>query len=122
MRIERELMRGAGPVAVLKLLEGGPKYGYEMVTALAEQAQGVLDMGQSTLYPMLYNMESQGLIQASWREGQTGRQRKYYKLTASGKKRLVDSVEQWRALAKAFTGMGILSNSDAQHNVGGALT
>ena len=101
-------MRGAGPMAVLKLLEDGPKYGYEMVTSLAECAEGVLDMGQSTLYPMLYNLESQGFVRASWSEGQTGRQRKYYELTASGKKRLVASVKQWRALAQAFVGMGIL--------------
>ncbi len=45
MRIERELMRGAGPVAVLKLLEGGAKYGYELVETLARASAGVLDMG-----------------------------------------------------------------------------
>lgn len=108
MRIERELMRGAGPVTVLKLLEDGPKYGYELVTALAEHAEGVLDMGQSPLYPMLYNLEAQGYVKASWAEGDTGRQRKYYSLTAAGKRRLADGVEQWRALAKAFVGLGIL--------------
>ena len=122
MRIERELMRGAGPVAVLKLLEDGPKYGYEMVSELAEHAEGVLDMGQSTLYPMLYNMESQGFIQAEWSEGQTGRQRKYYKLTAAGKKRLADSVKQWRALAQAFTGLGILDGPKRRPNLGGATS
>ena len=120
MRIERELMRGAGPVAVLKLLEDGPKYGYEMVTALAEHAQGVLDMGQSTLYPMLYNMEAQGFIAAHWEASDTGRQRKYYKLTAAGKKRLSDSQEQWRALAQAFVGLGILPEPKGQTRLGGA--
>ena len=51
MKIERELMRGAGPVAVLKLLESGAKYGYELVDVLARQSDGVLAMGQSTLPP-----------------------------------------------------------------------
>ena len=120
MRIERELMRGAGPVAVLKLLESGPMYGYQMVAALAEHAQGVLDMGQSTLYPMLYNMESQGYIEAEWGAGETGRQRKYYKLTAAGQKRLADGVEQWRALAQAFVGMGILPGPKGSPKLGGA--
>jgi PadR family transcriptional regulator, regulatory protein PadR len=120
MRIERELMRGAGPVAVLKLLEGGPKYGYEMVTALSEHAEGVLAMGQSTLYPMLYNLESQGFIAADWGEGDSGRARKYYKLTAAGKKRLADSVEQWRGLAEAFVGLGILPDPAAGPKLGGA--
>ena len=120
MRIERELMRGAGPVAILKLLDDGPKYGYEMVATLSEHAQGVLDMGQSTLYPMLYNMESQGYIEATWGESDTGRQRKYYKLTATGKKRLADSVQQWRALAQAFVGLGILSGPKSRPSLGGA--
>ena len=55
MRIERELMRGAGPVAVMRLLSGGEKYGYELVELLSKNSDGVLAMGQSTLYPMLYN-------------------------------------------------------------------
>ena len=62
MKIERELMRGAGPVAVLRLLEPGEKYGYELVQALERQTGGVLAMGQSTLYPLLYNLEAKGLV------------------------------------------------------------
>lgn len=120
MRIERELMRGAGPVAVLKLLEDGPKYGYEMVSALSNTSDGVLDMGQSTLYPMLYNMESHGYIKATWSEADSGRQRKYYQLTASGKKRLADSEKQWRALAHAFAGLGILNSPTGHPGLGGA--
>ncbi len=64
MRVERELMRGAGPVAVLKLLERGAMYGYELVEALDRHSDGVLAMGQSTLYPMLYNLEAQGFVKA----------------------------------------------------------
>lgn len=121
MRIERELMRGAGPVAVLKLLESGPKYGYQLVASLAEQGEGVLEMGQSTLYPMLYNLESQGFIKASWEEGETGRQRKYYSLTPKGKQRLASSIEQWRALTKAFAGLGILEDGSRKRpSLGGA--
>lgn len=73
MRIDRDLMRGAGPVAVLKLLERRPMYGYELVEALATKTGGVLDMGQSTLYPMLYNLEAKGLIEATWQTGDSGR-------------------------------------------------
>jgi PadR family transcriptional regulator PadR len=108
VRIERELMRGAGPVAVLKLLESGSKYGYELVDALAHASDGVLDMGQSTLYPLLYNLEAQGLVQAEWRDGSSARRRKYYALTAKGKKRLAHDVEQWRAVERAMRGLGVL--------------
>lgn len=119
MRIERELMRGAGPVAVLKLLGGGPKYGYEMVAALAATPDGALNMGQSTLYPMLYNLEAQGYIKASWSEADSKRRRKYYELTAAGKTRLAETEKQWRALAQAFVGLGILGSPDVPPSLGG---
>ena len=65
-RIETELLRGAGPLAVLKLLERRQMYGYELVESLAQRTQGVLALGQSTLYPLLYNLEAKELIEATW--------------------------------------------------------
>jgi len=117
MRIERELMRGAGPVAVLKLLESGSKYGYELVESLARASDGVLDMGQSTLYPLLYNLEAQGLVRADWREAPGARPRKYYTLTAKGKKRLAHDTAQWRAVERAMRSLGVL-----QPAIGGATS
>ena len=108
MRIERELMRGAGPTAVLKLLQNGEMYGYELVEALSKRTDEVLGMGQSTLYPLLYNLEAKGLIAAEWRTSDSGRDRKYYSLTGKGKKRLDADTEQWRALAGAMQSLGVL--------------
>lgn len=108
MRIERELMRGAGPVAVLKLLERREMYGYELVEALASKTAGVLDMGQSTLYPLLYNLEAKGLIKGVWREAESGRERKYYALTGRGRKRLASQTKEWRSLATAMASLGII--------------
>ena len=109
MKIERELMRGAGPVAVLKLLEDGRKYGYELVSALTEQSNGILSMGQSTLYPMLYNLEAQGFVRSQRALSESGRERKYYALTAKGKKRLARDTEQWKAVTEAMAALGILA-------------
>jgi PadR family transcriptional regulator PadR len=108
MRIERELMRGAGPVAVLKLLQRGEKYGYELVEALAKVGGGVLAMGQSTLYPMLYNLEAKGLIEGFWREADSGRDRKYYRLTTAGRKRLAEEAKQWQAISSAMSELGVI--------------
>lgn len=119
MRIERELMRGAGPVAVLRLLSSSEKYGYELVEALARQSEGVLAMGQSTLYPMLYNLEAKGFIEGVWREAESGRDRKYYRLTEKGRTRLAEETAQWQAVAKAMTSLGILAPSPSV--AGGAL-
>lgn len=111
MRIERELMRGAGPVAVLKVLERGEMYGYELAAVLEQRTKGVLAMGQSTLYPLLYNLEAKGLIKGSWREGDGrgggGRDRKYYALTGKGKARLAKDVKQWQAVTGALAGLGV---------------
>lgn len=108
MKIERELMRGVGPVAVLRLLEGGEKYGYELVAALDRQTDGVLAMGQSTLYPLLYNLEAKGLIASRVETVESGRERKYYRLTAGGKRRLAHERVQWQAVTAAMEKLGVL--------------
>jgi len=124
MRIERELMRGAGPVAVMKLLETGERYGYELVEALSNQSAGVLDMGQSTLYPMLYNLEAKGYIKGQWRNQNNGRKRKYYALTGKGKKRLTADTEQWLAITRAMKAIGVIPDEETEPalgNVGGRV-
>jgi PadR family transcriptional regulator len=108
VRIERELMRGAGPAAVLQLLETREMYGYELVEALSRVTDGVLDMGQSTLYPMLYNLEGKGFIEGHWREAESGRKRKYYGLTEMGLSHLTRQKQQWRELAGAMENLGLL--------------
>ncbi len=108
MKIERELMRGAGPTAVLQLLSAREMYGYELVEALSARTDGVLAMGQSTLYPMLYNLEAKGFIEAEWRTADSGRERKYYHLTGSGRKKLAADQESWTALAQSLIALGIV--------------
>lgn len=107
LTIESQLLRGAAPLAVLKLLERRPMYGYEMVDALAERTAGVLALGQSTLYPLLYNLEAKGLVEAFRQEADSGRERKYYRLTAAGRKRLAADATQWSALAGAMSALGL---------------
>ncbi|MGL4514160.1 MAG: PadR family transcriptional regulator, partial [Lacipirellulaceae bacterium] len=107
MKLEREMMRGAGPTAVLKLLAGGEKYGYELVEALGRQSGGVLAMGQSTLYPMLYNLEAKGYVKSRFDESGP-RPRRYYRLTKSGERRLASDARQWRALFDALGSLEVL--------------
>ncbi len=104
--IEGEFMRGAGAVAVLKLLERGEMYGYEIVEALEKRTDGVLAMGQSTLYPMLYNLEAKKLVAARWDES-GARPRKYYRLTPTGRKRLVEDARTWHRLTTAMSALGL---------------
>jgi PadR family transcriptional regulator PadR len=101
-------MRGAGPAAVMRILEGGERYGYELVQMLERQSGGVLAMGQSTLYPMLYNLEAKGLVAARVKEAASGRSRKYYRLTDKGKRQLVHDRKQWEALSVAMGKLGVI--------------
>ena len=108
VRIERELMRGAGPIAVMQLIETREMYGYELVESLTRITEGVLAIGQSTLYPMLYNLEAKGLIEGEWREAASGRKRKYYSLAPKGITHLESHRKQWRDLAGAMENLGLL--------------
>jgi PadR family transcriptional regulator PadR len=107
MRIEKELMRGAGPAAVMMLLESGEKYGYELVQLLDSQSSGVLAMGQSTLYPLLYNLQAKGLVASRVEEAENGKARKYYRLTRKGIQQLARHRKQWEALSAAMSKLGV---------------
>jgi PadR family transcriptional regulator PadR len=90
----------------MQLLAGGEKYGYELVEALSRNSNGVLAMGQSTLYPLLYNLEAKGLVTS--RVDETGpRPRRFYRLTPQGRRKLAADTKQWQALWDALSSMGI---------------
>lgn len=110
MKIESELMRGAGPAAVLQLLAGGEMYGYQIVEALTQRSKGVLEMGQSTLYPMLYNLEAKGFVESANKEAPSGRQRRYYRLTPAGLTRLEQDRMQWAALVQGLQALGLAAS------------
>jgi len=106
-RMPRSWIRGAGPLAVLKLLEQREMYGYELAEALDRQSDGVLALGHSTLYPLLYNLESKGLIKQRATKVAKGRRRKYYGLTASGRAWLDENEAQWSELVEAMARLGL---------------
>jgi PadR family transcriptional regulator PadR len=111
MKVERELIRGAGPVAVLQLLKRREMYGYELAETLSRRTAGVLAMGQSTLYPLLYSLVAKRLVESRWVEMPSGRRRRYYRLTDRGAALLDQRRTEWRELFEAMAGIGIVSPS-----------
>lgn len=107
MTLEREWTRGAAPLAVLTLLERREMYGYELVEALERDSGGLLALGQSTVYPLLYNLEGKGHVKAVWREAANGRRRKYYRATPPGRKWLAGQRSQWQKLVEAMEALGV---------------
>ena len=100
-----QFLKGCARVVVLKVLSERPMYGYEIATILAERSDGILKLGQGTLYPLLYSLEEKGLIGVSSerRDRRTGRRRLYYKLTARGRKALEDDVATWASIERGMT-------------------
>ncbi len=106
MAADDQFIRGAGILAVLKVLQDGELYGYAIVEALGRTKGNALHLGQSTVYPMLYNLEAKGLVKSRWDES-GARPRKYYSLTKGGKTRLADDTDQWRDITKAMASLGL---------------
>ena len=107
-RAAPEMVRGAGVTAVLALLAEGDSYGWELAEHLADRSEGFLDLGQATLYPLLYNLEAKGLVTSRRQRAESGRMRKYYRLTPAGAKALRRSRSQWRRLVRAMANLHIL--------------
>ena len=110
-KVESDLVRGAAPAAVLQLLSRRPMYGYEIVGLLRDESAGALALGQSTLYPLLYNLESKGYITSDERASDTGRVRRYYSITPAGRRALKSQREQWQALSSALGRLGVIPTS-----------
>ncbi len=108
-RVRKTWMRGAGPLAVLKLLADREMYGYELAEALDRRSEGVLALGHSSLYPLLYNLESKGLIAQKTIRMAQGRPRKYYGLTDAGRAWLAENEAQWTDLVAAMAKLGLES-------------
>ena len=99
--LARQLKRGTLEMILLKLLEERPKYGYELVSELAERTAGGFELKEGTLYPVLYRLEDQGFIEPEWQAPKRGVPRKYYRLTDVGGGRLEELRRQWRAFSES---------------------
>ena len=97
-----ELMRGSLDLMVLSVLADGAKYGYLIQQRLRQSSQERVDLKAGTLYPILHRLERNKFVRAKWDES-TGRRRKWYQLTAAGKKQLQVRVDEWRTYVDCLT-------------------
>jgi PadR family transcriptional regulator, regulatory protein PadR len=93
--LDRELKKGAGELLILALLDARPRHGYELSTLIEQRSHGQLTFHLDSLYPLLYRLEERGWIQGSWVEKAGERRRRYYKLTAAGRRVLPQQRETW---------------------------
>jgi PadR family transcriptional regulator len=93
-KFERDLLRGSLDLMVLSVLAGGKKYGYLIQKEVREASGARVDLQAGTLYPLLHKLEDERLVRSSW-DDTTGRQRKWYELTAAGRRRLTAQAQEW---------------------------
>ena len=99
-RIAGQILKGHMPTLVLAVLSDGPAHGYHIMKELAERSANVFDLGQGTIYPVLYALEEEGLLRS---RTQTigGRRRRVYSLTTAGRRSLEERAERWNVFQEA---------------------
>ena len=102
MDYDREFLTGTVGVLILSLLAERQMYGYEILQEAERRSARTFHLKEGTLYPALHQMARTGLLKASWREGPTGRARKYYTLTTKGRRRAESKRRQWASISLAM--------------------
>ena len=102
MSVQPELKKGTAEVLILSLLEHRPRHGYEIAKLIEERSDGVLEFHVASLYPMLYRLERRGWIEGRWLEKAGQRRRRFYRLTAAGRKALPEQRRSWREFIRAI--------------------
>jgi transcriptional regulator len=97
-----DLVQGTLDLLILKVLSLEPKHGWAIAKRIQQISKDQLQVQQGSLYPALYRLEHQGWIKADWRESETGREAKFYALTAAGRKRLDAELANWNRLSNAI--------------------
>jgi DNA-binding PadR family transcriptional regulator len=100
--LERELKRGSTELLILALLEERETHGYEIGRLIGEKSGGAINFHVASLYPTLYRLEERGLIEGRWIERPGFRRRRYYRLTAAGRKVLAKQRNVWRTFFGAL--------------------
>lgn len=98
-KYERQMKKGVLDMLVLRLLEREPKYGYQLIQEMREKSDEVFSLKEGTLYPILYRLEDEKLVESKWSEPE-GKQvpRKYYMITDKGKTALIEIKKLWEQI------------------------
>jgi len=101
MKADPQLVKGTVRLLVLRLLEREPMYGYQIIQHLRERSEGYFQLGEGALYPLLHELEEQRFVRPEWQEQESRPRRRYYHLTAKGRKELARRMETWQGFTQA---------------------
>lgn len=96
-----EFLKGTLDMLILKVVALGPIHGYAISQRIRQISKEFFQVQQGSLYPGLHRLEDRGWLKAEWRDTETGREAKFYSLTAKGRKQLETEMRTWEKLADA---------------------
>jgi transcriptional regulator len=96
------VLQGTLDMLVLRAVQLEPMHGWGIAERIERWSEAVLQLGQGTLYPALYRLERQGLIESKWRVTENNRQARYYSLTGAGRKELARDMASWERVSRAI--------------------
>ncbi len=114
MTAKSDLPQGTLDLLILKVVALGPVHGYAIAQRLQQVSRDVVQVPQGSLYPALHRLENRDLLIADWKETETGREAKYYRLTRKGRAQLETETASWRRLSDAVGLILKLSEGDAK--------
>jgi PadR family transcriptional regulator PadR len=103
MNAKSDLPQGTLDLLILKTVAFGPVHGYAIAQRLQQVSRDVVQVPQGSLYPALHRLENRGLLTADWKDTETGRQAKFYRLTRKGRAQLETESASWRRLSEAVS-------------------
>ena len=114
MTAKSDLPQGTLDLLILKVIALGPVHGYAIAQRLQQMSRDVVQVPQGSLYPALHRLEFRGLLAADWKETETGREAKFYRLTRKGLAQLETEAASWKRLTEAVGLILKLSEGGAQ--------
>jgi PadR family transcriptional regulator PadR len=105
MDMSKDLVAASATPLVLAILAEGDSYGYAIIKRVAELSGGHLQWSDGMLYPVLHRLERQGYVAAKWSAAESGRRRKYYRITKEGRAQLAAQRQQWKAVDGTLRGI-----------------
>src|SRR5215204_6084392 len=99
--LDRELKRGSAELLILSLLDARPRHGYDLSKLIRTRSLSQLTFHIDSLYPLLYRLEERGWIKGAWVEKPGERRRRFYRLTAEGRRVLAQQRQTWEAFVDA---------------------
>ncbi len=105
MDMGKDLVAASATPLVLAILAEGDSYGYAIIKRVAELSGGHLQWTDGMLYPVLHRLERQGHVEAEWSEADSGRKRKYYRITSDGRAQLAAQRQQWQVVDDTLRGI-----------------